>query len=89
MFIKRSNTVILNGDIAIGVEKREVIFVTGAMHNRIRLYNLTILEYNRPIFACAFYLQKTYTLLMGSHHSLIYIYLSFFCFVAILISTIE
>lgn len=60
MFIKRSNTVILDGNIAIGVEKREVIYVTSAMHNGINFYNLTILENNRPIFVCAFYLQTKY-----------------------------
>jgi len=58
MFVKRSNTVILNSNIAIGVEKWEVIFVTSAMHNGISLYNLTVLKNNRPIFVYTFYLQK-------------------------------
>ena len=58
MFVKRSNTVIIHGDIAIGIEKWEVIYVTGAVHNSICLYNFTILENNGAIFACGFYLHK-------------------------------
>ena len=77
MFVKRSNTVILNGYIAIGIEKREVIFVTGAMHNSISLYNLTILENNRPIFACAFYLHKN--IRITSLSDLYYLSFCFFC----------
>lgn len=57
MLVKRSNAVVIDVYIAVGIEKRKEILVSGAMYNGVSIHDLPVLENHQAILVGALYLQ--------------------------------